>query len=240
VVIINQALAGKYWPNKNPIGKRIRVEGKWAIVIGEARTTRYQDLNERPQPFLYLPLYQFYSSSVILHVRTATDPLASSGAISHAVHKLNSDLPVFDVSLMSSRIGVSSFVQRMAGTFVGIFGIIALLLAAAGIYSVIAFSTKKRTHEVGIRMALGAQQNDVLRLILMQGAKITILGVVIGLAASFALTRLMASLLFGVSATDFATYAGVAVLLTIIALVASFVPALRATRVDPVVALKYE
>ncbi|MFZ0820778.1 MAG: ABC transporter permease [Candidatus Acidiferrales bacterium] len=240
VVIINDALAGKYWPNQNPIGKRIRVEEKWAIIIGEARTTRYYDLNERPQPFLYLPLYQFYSSAVILHVRTATDPLSSSGAIAQAVHKLNADLPVFDVSLMTARIGVSSFVQRMAGTFVGAFGIIALVLAAAGIYSVIAYGTKRRTHEVGIRMTLGAQRKDVLRLILGQGAKITMLGVAIGLAATFALTRLMASLLFGVSATDLVTFVSVAVLLTIIALAASYIPALRATRVDPVVALKYE
>jgi predicted permease len=240
VVIINEALASRFWPNQDPIGKRLKVEGKWAIVVGEARTTRYYDLNERPRPFLYLPLYQFYSSGAILHIRTATDPLASSGAVMQAVHKLNPDLPVYDISLMTSRIGVSSFVQRMAGTFVGAFGIIALVLAAAGIYSVIAYSTKRRTHEVGIRMALGAQRKDVLRLILGQGAKITILGVAVGLAATFALTRLMASLLFGVSATDFVTYAGVAVLLTVVALAASFIPALRATRVDPVVALKYE
>jgi putative ABC transport system permease protein len=126
----------------------------------------------------------------------------------------------------------------MAGTFVGAFGIIALVLAAVGIYAVIAYSTKQRTHEVGIRMALGAQREDVLRLILGQGAKITFLGVAIGLAATLAIARLIASLLYGVSATDLVTYAGVAVLLTIVALFASFIPALRATRVDPVVALR--
>jgi predicted permease len=238
VVVINEALADRYWPRQNPIGKRLQIEGRWAVVIGEARTTHYHDLNEQPLPFIYLPLYQFYSSGVILHVRTAADPLASAGTIEQVVHKLNPDLPLFDVTLMTSRVGVSSFVQQMAGTFVGAFGIIALLLAAVGIYAVIAYSTKQRTHEVGIRMALGARRKDVLQLILGQGAKITLLGVGIGLAATLAMARLMASLLYGVSATDFVTYAAVAVLLTIVALSASFIPALRATRVDPVLALR--
>jgi predicted permease len=238
VVVINEALADRYWPRQNPIGKRMRIEGEWAVVIGEARTTHYYDLNEPPRSFVYLSLYQFYSSGVILHVRTAADPLSSTGAIERAVHKLNADLPLFDAALMTSRVGVSSFVQRMAGTFVGAFGIIALVLAAVGIYSVIAYSTEQRTHEVGIRMAIGAQRKDVLRLILGQGAKITFLGVAIGLAATLASARLMASLLYGVSATDLVTYAGVAALLTIVALSASFIPALHATRVDPVVALR--
>jgi putative ABC transport system permease protein len=237
-VVINEALADRYWPRQNPIGKRLQIEGRSAVVIGEARTTHYYDLNEQPLPFIYLPLYQFYSSGVILHVRTAADPLAAAGAIGQSVHKLNPDLPIFDVTLMTSRVGVSSFVQRMAGTFVGVFGIIALLLAAVGIYAVIAYSTKQRTHEVGIRMALGARRKDVLYLILGQGAKITLLGVGIGLAATLGMARLMASLLFGVSATDSVTYAAVAVVLTIVALSASFIPALRATRVDPVLALR--
>ncbi len=238
VVVINEALADRYWPKQNPIGKRMQIEGKWAVVIGEARTTHYHDLNEGPRSFVYLSLYQFYSSGATLHVRTAADPLASAGAIEQAVHKLNPDLPLFGVALMTSRVGVSTFVQRMAGTFVGAFGIIALVLAAVGIYAVIAYSTKQRTQEVGIRMALGAQRQDVLHLILGQGVKITFLGVAIGLAATLAVARLMASLLYGVSATDLLTYAGVTVLLTIVALAASFIPALRATRVDPVIALR--
>jgi putative ABC transport system permease protein len=238
VVVINEALADRYWPRQNSIGKRLQIEGRWAVVIGEARTTHYHDLNEQPLPFIYLPVYQFYSSGVILHVRTAGDPLASAGPIGQTVHKLNPDLPLFDVTLMTSRVGASSFVQRMAGTFVGAFGIIALLLAAVGIYTVIAYSTKQRTHELGIRMALGARRKDVLHLILGQGAKITLLGLGIGLAATLAMARLMASLLYGVSATDLVTYAAVAALLTIVALSASFIPALRATRVDPLLALR--
>jgi predicted permease len=240
VLVINEALAERYWPKQNPIGKRMQIEGKWAIIIGVARTTYYNDLNEARQSFIYLSLNQFYSSGVILHVRTATDPLASTEAITHAVHKLNPELPIFDVALMTSRIGVSSFVQRMAGAFVGAFGIIALVLAAAGIYAVIAYSTKQRTHELGIRMALGAQRKDVIRLILWQGAKIAFLGVAIGLTATFALARLMASLLFGVAATDLMTYVGGATILAIVALAASYIPALRAARVDPVLALRCE
>lgn len=238
VVVINEALAGKYWPKQNPLGKRLLIEGKWAVVIGEARTTHYYDLNEPPRSFIYLPLYQFYSSGVVLHVRTAGDPLLSAGAIGQAVHRLNPDLPLFDVALMTSRVGVSAFVQRMAGAFVGAFGLLALVLAAVGIYAVISYSTKQRTQEVGIRMALGAQRSDVLLLILGKGSKITFLGVAIGLAATFAVARLMASLLYGVGATDLLTYSGVAVLLTIVALAASLIPALRATRIDPVVALR--
>lgn len=238
VVVINEALASKYWPKQNPLGKRLRIEGKWAIVIGEARTTHYYDLNEPPRSFIYLPLYQFYSSGVVLHVRTAGDPLLSAVAIAQAVHRLNPNLPLFDVALMTSRVGVSAFVQRMAGAFVGGFGLLALVLAAVGIYAVISYSTKQRTQEVGIRMALGAQRSDVLLLILGKGSKITFLGVAIGLAATFAVARLMASLLYGVGATDLLTYSGVAVLLTIVALAASLIPALRATRIDPVVALR--
>ena len=120
-MVINEVLADRYWPKQNPIGKRMQIDGKWAVVIGEARTIHYYDLNEGPQPFVYLSLYQFYSSAVILHVCTAADPLASAGAIAQAVHMLNPELPIFDVALMTSRIGVSSFVQRMAGTFVGAF-----------------------------------------------------------------------------------------------------------------------
>ena len=175
---------------------------------------------------------------MVLHVRAEPEPLASAGAIAQAVHDLNPDVPLFDVALMTSRLGVSSFVQRMAGTFVGAFGIIALVLAAVGVYAVIGYTTRQRTQEVGIRMALGAQRKDVLHLILGQGAKITLLGVAIGLAATLALARLMASLLYGVSATDLVTYAGFTMLLTIVALSASFIPALRATRIDPVLALR--
>ncbi len=171
VVIVNQTLAKRYWPNQSALGKRMQVEETSAMVIGVVPTAHYFDLNERPQPFLYLPLYQFYSVGVTLHVRTAGDPATYAAVIAESLHKLNANLPVSDIILMSAWIGTSSFVQRMAGAFVGAFGALALVLAAVGIYGVTSYTTKQRTHEIGIRVALGAQRADVLRLTLGQSAR---------------------------------------------------------------------
>ncbi|MGH9433266.1 MAG: FtsX-like permease family protein, partial [Terriglobia bacterium] len=240
VVIINQALAQRYWPHQDPIGKRLKVEAKWATVIGVARTTDYYDLKETPQPFLYLPLAQFYSPRVILHVRTADNALGLAGAVEQAIHQLNAGLPVFAVNTLEARTQAASSVQRLAGALAGVFGLLALVLAAVGIYGVIAYSARQRTHEIGIRMALGARPDDVLRMVLGQGARLALVGVVIGLAASFAVTRLMTGILFGVSATDPLTFAGVAILLALVALAACYIPARRAMRVEPTVALRCE
>jgi predicted permease len=240
VVIINDTLANRYWRNQDAVGKRMKIEGGWATVIGIVRTSEYYDLNEKPQPFIYLPLFQFYTSDVILHIRTANAPLASASAVTDAIHQLNSDLPVYDVSTLEDRTKTSSFVQHMAGTFVGAFGVLALLLAAVGIYGLIAYSTRQRTHEIGIRMALGAQPRDVLRLILGHGMWLTGIGLALGVLASLALARLMTSLLFGVSASDPLTYVAVVILLALVALLACYLPARRAMRTDPMVALRYE
>jgi ABC-type antimicrobial peptide transport system permease subunit len=218
----------------------MKIEGGWATVTGIARTSRYYDLNENPVPFVYLPLYQFYSSTAILHVRTASDPRASASAVTTAIHQLNADLPVFDISTLEARTKTASFVQHMAGTFVGAFGVLALVLAAVGIYGVIAYSTRQRTHEIGIRMALGALPRDVLRLILGQGMRIALIGLAIGVVASLGLARLMSSLLFGVSASDPLTFILVVLLLALIALLATYIPACRAMRLDPLVALRHE
>jgi predicted permease len=240
VVIINEALANRYWPKQGPLGKRMKIQGDWTTVIGIARTTEYYDLNEKPQPFIYLPLYQFYTSEVILHVRTANAPLASANAVTGAIHQLNSDLPVYDVSTLEARTNTATFVQHMGGVFVGDFGVIALLLTAVGIYGLISYSTRQRTHEIGIRRALGAQPCDVLRLILGQGMWLTGIGIVLGVLASLGVARLMSSLLFGVSAGDPLTYIVVVVILASVALLASYLPARRAMRIDPMVALRYE
>ena len=240
VVIINDTLANRYWRNQDAVGKRMKIEGGWATVIGIVRTSDYYDLKEKPHAFLYLPLYQFYTSDVILHVRTAGAPAASATAVTDAIHQLNSDLPVYDVSTLEARTKTASFVQRMAGTFVGAFGILALVLAAVGIYGLISYSTRQRTHEIGIRMALGAQPRDIMRLILGQGMWLTGIGIVIGVLASLGLARLMSSLLFGVGASDPLTYIAVVILLALVAIVACYVPARRAMRTDPMVALRYE
>ena len=240
VVIINQALAARYWPHQDAIGKRMKVEAKWAVVVGVARNTDYYGLNETPQPFLYLPLSQFYSSRVILHVRTTGNPLGLAAAVEQVIHQLNAGMPVFSVDTLEALTQAASSGQRLAGALAGVFGLIALVLAALGIYGVIAYSARQRTHEIGIRMALGARPDDVLRMVLGQGARLALIGVVIGLAASLAVTRLTSGILFGVSATDPFTFVGVAILLAAVALVACYIPARRAMRVEPTVALRCE
>jgi len=240
VVIINEALAQRYWPGRDPLGKRMKIAGKWATVVGVARTTNYYDLNEPPQPFIYLPLYQFYASGVTIHVRTVGDPLVSAGAVEQAIHQLNADLPLFNVATLDTRIQAGTFILRMAGMFVGVFGMLALALAAVGIYGVVAYGAEQRTHEIGIRMALGARPGDVMRMVLGGGMRLAAIGLVIGLTASLGSTRLMATLLFGVRATDPPTFVAVSLLLTCVAFLACYIPARRATKVDPMVALRHE
>ncbi len=240
VVIVNQALAERYWPRQDAVGKRMRVFGKWATIAGIVRTTDYSELNEPPEPFLYLPLFQSYSSDVVLHVRTTGDPRAAAGAVTQVIHRLNADLPVFDVSTLEDRIGAGTFTLHMAGTFVGVFGVLALVLAAVGLYGVIAYGARQRTHEIGIRLALGAQPEDVGKMVLGQGAKLALVGVGIGLAASLGAARLVRSLLFGVGATDPVTFVVVTALLIGVALLACYVPARRAMRVNPIDALRHE
>jgi predicted permease len=240
VAIVNQALAERYWPHQNVIGKRLEAEGQRFTVVGVARTGNYDRLDETPQPFFYLPLFQDYSHNAIIHARVSGDPLAFASAVEKTVHELNADLPVFEVAPLSSQVELASTDQRIAATFVGAFGMLALVLAAVGIYGVIAYTTRQRTHEIGIRMALGAERVDVLRLVLGQGLLLTLAGLAAGIAVSLALTRYLRSVLFGVTANDVLTYAAAAFLLCLVSLVACYIPARRATKVDPMVALRYE
>ena len=240
VVIINQALAEHYWPQQEAVGKRMRVEGNWATVVGIARTSDYHRLNEKPAPFIYFPLYRDYLPSVTLYLRVDGNPPDFALATQNTIHEMNPDLPLFDISELATRIQVASGIQRIAGSTVGIFGLLALGLAAVGIYGVVAYSTEQRTHEIGIRMAMGANPRSILRLVLGQGVRLTLLGGGIGLVGALLLARLLASLLFGVSASDPFTFAGVTLLLAAAALLACYFPARRATKVDPLVALRHE
>jgi len=240
VAIVNQVLAERYWPHQNAIGKWLEAEGQRFAVVGIARTGNYDRLDETPQPFFYLPLFQDYSHDATIHARVSGDPLAFASAVEKTVHELNADLPVVDVATLNSQVELASTNQRIAATFVGAFGMLALVLAAVGIYGVIAYTTRQRTHEIGIRMALGAERVDVLRLVLGQGLRLTLLGLTVGLTMSWALTRFLRGVLFGVAATDPLTFAGVPVLLCFVALAASYIPARRATKVDPMVALRHE
>jgi predicted permease len=240
VAIVNQALVDRYWPNQDAIGRRIWAEGHWSTVVGIARNSDYDNLNEKPQPFLYLPLFQDYTSHPTVVSRVAADPLAFTPALEKIIHELNANLPVYDVDSLLSRVQIASTNQRIAGTFVGIFGLLALVLAAVGIYGVIAYTTRQRTHEIGIRMVLGARQADVSRLVMRQGLRLTLIGVALGVALSLALTRFLRGVLFGVAANDALTFVSVAALLGAVALLACYIPARRATKVDPMVALRHQ
>jgi predicted permease len=242
VVIVSEAFVNHYWPNQEALGKQLNSDltHEWFTVVGVARDGKVNQLNEKPMPFLYLPLYQVYRPTMMVIVRTTGDPLAFGKTVDKTIHELNADLVVFDVTTLELREQIASFGQRVAGTFVGAFGLLALALAAVGIYGVTAYTTRQRTHEIGVRMALGACKEDILRLVIGNGLRLTLVGVGLGLAASFTLTRFLRSMLLGVTSTDVLTFSSVAILLCAVALFACFIPARRAMGVDPMVALRYE
>ncbi len=241
-VIVNEAFVNRYWPHQEALGKQLNSDltHEWFTVVGVARDSKVGTLNEGPTPFVYLPLYQVYDSTMIIHARVAGDPLTFAKTLESAIREMNAELVVFDVNSLESSEQMSSFLQHIAGTFVGAFGLLALMLAAVGVYGVTAYTTRQRTHEIGIRLALGASKDDILRLVIGHGLRLTFIGVGLGLAASFALTRFLASMLLGVTSTDALTFSSVAFVLCAVALLACLIPARRAMRVDPMVALHYE
>jgi len=240
VAIVNQAFVDRYWPGQDPLGKRISVYGQWFNVVGVARNGKYRRLVYPPEPVFFQPLYQRYRDLVTIHARVTGDPQGNAAEVERTVHQLNADLPVFGVTTLKSSMQLGSIFERLAGTFAGAFGLLALILAAVGIYGVIAYTTRQRTHEIAIRIALGAERVAVFWLVLGQGLLLTLTGLAAGVAVSLALTRYLKSVLFGVTATDLLTYAAVALLLCLVSLVACYIPARRATKVDPMVALRYE
>ncbi|HJQ25191.1 MAG TPA: ABC transporter permease [Blastocatellia bacterium] len=247
VAVVNEAFAHRFFPEAHSldevIGKRFSFEslqGPFIQIAGVTRDGKYWSIGEAPQPFVYSPVAQYYVSSITLVVRTTSDPQALAGAIRGKVAELDATLPVYDVKTFAEHLSFSLFPVRIVAILLASFGGLALLLAGVGIYGVTAYSVSQRTREIGIRMALGAQRGDILKLMLSHGLKLAGVGLGIGLAAAFALTRLMAAVLYGVSATDAITFVGISLLLAGVALGACFVPARRATRVDPMVALRYE
>ncbi|HUI40416.1 MAG TPA: ABC transporter permease [Terriglobia bacterium] len=240
VAIVNEALVARYWPHQDALGKRVWAEDHWSTIVGVARNSNYDRLNERPQAFMYLPMLQDYWTSAILETRVAGDPMAFASTLEKSVHELNADMPLYNVAPLDDYIQAASTRLRIAGTFVGAFGILALILATVGIYGVVAYSTRQRTHEIGIRVALGARRRDVLGLVLSHGLRLTLTGLGVGLVLAFGATRLLRSELFGVAPTDALTYSLVAIVLGGVALAACYIPARRAMRVDATVALRCE
>jgi predicted permease len=245
VVIISEALARRYWPGEDPIGKRLREAGRenpWFSIVGIVADVKYRGLPQNPNadPDVYFPLQQRPTNNLSLAVRSESDPTSLTAAIRGELQKLDPNLPVYNVTTMAQQVVRQTTQPRFSAWLLGIFGALALLLSAVGIYSVMAYAVEQRTHEVGIRLALGARAGDVLKLVIRQGMRLTLLGVALGLSAALVLTRLMKGLLFGVAAADPPTYAGIALLLTAVALLACWIPARRATKVDPLVALRCE
>ena len=243
VLIVNETFARRFWPGQEPLGKRLGVsgpQGNLLEVIGIARDGKYNSLGEDPKPFFYLPALQHYNSRVTVLTRTAGDPKGMLAAVRQEIRALDPNLPVTEVSTLIEYLGVSLFPARAAATLLAILGLVALLLASVGIYGIMSYSVGRRAREIGIRMALGAQRRDVLGLVVGQGMRVIGVGVAVGLAGALALTRFLSTWLYGISATDPVTFAGTPLLLAGVALVASYLPARRAARVDPIVALRYE
>ena len=240
VAIVNKALVDRYWPGQNAIGKRIKIAGGWCTVVGVAANGKYRRMVYEQAPLVLVPMLQRNSGQQIVHVRTKGDPLALASAVERAIHDLNADLPVYNTTSMRESMMIGNVFERIAVAFAGTFGLLALLLSAVGIYGVVAYSTKQRTHEIGIRMALGAAQSDVFREVLGQGIRLALIGLGIGLAVSVAFTRLLRGMLFGVGANDWLTFAVVPLVLLLVTMCACYLPARRAAMVEPMRALRTE
>jgi len=242
VIIVNETLARRLAPDGNALGKRLRMDsqGDYLEVVGVVRDAKYDQLAERPVFFGYRPLSQRYRGAMTLHVRTTSDPLAAVNQVRAEVRALDANLPLTNVVTMQEHMRLLLAPARLLALLSSALGVLALLLAAIGLYGVMAYVVGSRTREIGIRMALGAQTSGVRRLVIGQGLKLALIGIALGLLAAFGLTRVLQSVLYGVSANDPLTFVGVAVLWLAVALLACYVPARRATRVDPLVALRYE
>ena len=241
-VVVNETFAQRYWPGQDPIGRRIQFAGRAEPdrVVGVVQDGKYRGMREQGLPYMYRPIGSSYTSRVTLLARVDGDPLAMLPAVRAEVRALSPTLPVYGERTLEDQVASAVVGERLGAMLLGIFGVIALLLAAIGVYGLVAHSVQQRTHEIGVRMALGADRRDVVRLVVGQGMGLVLIGVGLGLAGALALTRTVASLLFGVSPTDATTFALVPVGLVAVALLACLLPARRATRIDPMRALHYE
>ncbi|MCI0485935.1 MAG: ABC transporter permease [Blastocatellia bacterium] len=243
VALINETMARRYWPGEDVIGKKVSVRFGPRVVreiIGVVGDVRHTGLDSEPKPQLFMPHRQNAFGSMLFVARTTSDPQTALPTIKSSIWSMNKDIAFETISTIDELISNSLAERRFQLFLLGLFAALALVLAAIGIYGLISFTTGQRTHEIGVRMALGARERDILKMIVGEGALLVAIGVGLGLVGAFALTRFLSSFLFGISTTDFLTYAGVSLLLGAVALAACYIPARRATRVDPMVALRYE
>ncbi|MBT8397243.1 MAG: ABC transporter permease, partial [Gemmatimonadetes bacterium] len=239
-IIVNQHFADRFWPGENPIGKQVRSSGMDRTVVGLVPTGKYGSLGEAPMAHQYLPLAQSFGAGTYLHVRTAGDPEAFIAPLRDMVRGLDPDLPIFDVKTMNSHLGIALMPARLAGIVLGAFGILGLILASVGIYGVMAYSVAQRTREIGIRVAIGANRGHVTGMVVRQGLRLVLVGGVLGLLGAVGASQLIKSLLLTGRGVDPVSFVGVPVVLGLVALVATYLPARRAATVDPVRALKYD
>ena len=238
VLVVDQTAANRYWPRQDPLGKRLEIWGHPFTVVGMVKNSKHNFVNEPAEPMVYMSYFQEPDRELTVQVKTRGNPVDMAAAVEQAIHQVDGRLPVFDVRTLRETAQMSSMFAVMQSTFAGMFAIIALILAATGIYGVVAYRMQMRTHEIGIRVALGASRRDVLRLVLMQGVRLTTAGLVLGLALAFGLTRFIAGLLYGISANDPITLIAVVAVLGVMALLACYLPAHRAMRVNPVSAIR--
>jgi putative ABC transport system permease protein len=243
VVIVNESFGNRHLPGQEVLGRRISfngTKGPWKEIVGVVRDSKYVSLHEPPTPFMFVPLPQNHETGMTLLVRSHGEPSAIVASVRNNVQAIDKNIPLTNPVPMSEGIGNSLYAARMGAILLGIFAALALALASIGLYGVMSFAVSQRTRELGIRMALGARAVDVFKLVLRQGFGLIAVGVVVGLGVSFAVTRLLSSFLYGVKATDVFTFVVIPVVLAVVAGIACYIPARRATKVDPLRALRYE